>query len=273
MGGQSPKRPYPISDIPCPPFVRLGLRLINGLGSKAQEIYESARANGPFTSIEDFVRRTRFDRRALRHLAMAGAFDGFLKEEPDLEKRRAALWTVLDAARGDAGPLAPRNAAENETAAAKTHLRPRPRTKLPAMSPGELTEADYRMTGVSLNGHPMLHLRPLMTPNGVLSAAEVAQRARDGERVAVAGLVICRQRPGTAKGFVFLTLEDETGMINVVVTPKRFEQQALLISTTPLLLVRGVLQIEQGVVNVRADKFRGLQAEVGAEYARSHDFH
>ena len=85
--------------------------------------------------------------------------------------------------------------------------------------------------------------------------------------------MICRQRPGTAKGFVFLTLEDETGMINVVVTPKRFERQALLISTTPLLLVRGVLQIEQGVVNVRADKFRALQAEVGAEYARSHDFH
>ena len=141
------------------------------------------------------------------------------------------------------------------------------------MSPGELTEADYRMTGVSLNGHPMLHLRPLMKPNGVLSAADIQKCARDGDSVAVAGLVICRQRPGTAKGFVFLTLEDETGMVNIVVTPKRFEQQALLISTTPLLLVRGVLQIEQGVINVRANRFRGLQAELGAEYAKSHDFH
>ena len=140
------------------------------------------------------------------------------------------------------------------------------------MSPGELTEADYRMTGVSLNGHPMLHLRRLLQPNGVLSAMDVARR-QDGERVAVAGLVICRQRPGTAKGFVFLTLEDETGMVNIVVTPKRFEQQALLISTSPLLLIRGVLQIEQTVVNVRADYFRALQAEVGAEYAKSHDFH
>jgi error-prone DNA polymerase len=229
-------------------------------------------------SIEDFVCRTAFDRRALRHLAMAGAFDGFLKHEPDLQKRRAALWDVLDAARGDAGPLAPRNnsparsAAENAPAAAKNSLRPRPSTKLPSMSPGELTEADYRMTGVSLNGHPMLHLRPQLKPNAVLSAAEIA-RARDGDRVAVAGLVICRQRPGTAKGFVFLTLEDETGMVNIVVTPKRFEQQALLISTTPLLLVRGVLQIEQGVINVRAERFRGLQAELGAEYAKSHDFH
>jgi error-prone DNA polymerase len=150
--------------------------------------------------------------------------------------------------------------------------RSRSRRKLPLMSPGELTEADYRMTGVSLNGHPMLHLRPLLKPNGILTAAEIARRARDGDRVAVAGLVICRQRPGTAKGFVFLTLEDETGMVNVVVTPRRFEQQALLISTNPLLLVRGVLQIEQGVINVRGERFRALQAEVGAEYARSHDY-
>jgi error-prone DNA polymerase len=263
-----------------PPAVRLGLRLINGLGPKAKEIYELARAEGPFVSIEDFVRRTRFDRRALRHIAMAGAFDGFLKDEPDLRKRRSALWAVLDAARGDAGPLAPRKRTANkgkrksdrEQRGAISDVR-RPSSALPPMSPGELTEADYRMTGVSLNGHPMLHLRPLLKPNGVRSAVDLAKRARDGDSVAIAGLVICRQRPGTAKGFVFLTLEDETGMVNVVVTPKRFEQQALLISTTPLLLVRGVVQIEQGVINVRAARFRALQAELGAEYAKSHDFH
>ncbi len=247
-----------------PPYLRLGIRLVNGLGPKTQETYERARAAGRFESIEDFVERTRFDKRVLRHLTMAGAFDGFL-EEPDLEKRRTALWKVLDAARGDAGPLAPRRM--------KGRLGKASSSPIPAMTPGELTEADYRMTGVSLNGHPMLHLRRYLSPNGVVSAAELAKTAKDGDRVAVAGLVICRQRPGTAKGFVFLTLEDETGMVNVVITPKRFEHQALLISTTPLLLVRGVLQIEQGVVNVRADKFRGLQAELGAEYAKSHDFH
>jgi len=129
------------------------------------------------------------------------------------------------------------------------------------------------MTGISLNGHPMSHLRALLRPNGVRSAQDLVRRGRDGDRVATAGLVICRQRPGTAKGFVFLTLEDETGTINVVVTPKRFERQALLISTTPLLLVRGTLQVEQGVVNLRGEEFRGLQAEVGAEYAQRHDFH
>ena len=248
------------------PAVRLGFRSVRGLGPKAKEIVEAALADGPFVSIEDFVRRARFDQRTLRHLAEAGAFDGFVPDEPDLRQRRAALWEVLDAARGDAGPLAPRH---RETVAAR-QVRS---ALLPTMSPGELTEADYRMTGISLNGHPMSHLRGLLAPNGVRTARNLAEQGRDGERIAGAGLVICRQRPGTAKGFVFLTLEDETGTVNVVVTPKRFEQQALLISTTPLLLVRGTLQVEQGVVNIRGEKFRGLQAEVGAEYAQRHDFH
>jgi error-prone DNA polymerase len=244
------------------PAVRLGIRSVRGLGPKAKEIFEHAQAAGAFESIDDFVRRTRFDQRVLRHLAEAGAFDGFMPEEPDLRQRRAALWEVLDAVRGDAGPLAPRRA-----------VPPIHRAALPAMSPGELTEADYRMTGISLNGHPMSHLRPHLAPNGIRSARALTTKGKDGERVAAAGLVICRQRPGTAKGFVFLTLEDETGTVNVVVTPKRFERQALLISTTPLLLVRGTLQVEQGVVNIRGESFRGLKAEVGAEYAQRHDFH
>ena len=248
-----------------PPAVRLGLRSVRGLGPRAKEMYEAARAPGPFESIEDFVRRTRFDQRTLRHLAEAGAFDGFVPDEPDLRKRRAALWAVLDALRGDAGPLAPRRPLVPGRASRSAGL--------PKMSPGELTEADYRMTGISLNGHPMSHLRPLLVPNGIRTARQLVTEGKDGERIAGAGLVICRQRPGTAKGFVFLTLEDETGTVNVVVTPKRFEQQALLISTTPLLLVRGTLQVEQGVVNIRGEQFRGLKAEVGAEYAQRHDFH
>jgi error-prone DNA polymerase len=248
------------------PAVRLGVRSVRGLGPKAKEIFEGALAAGAFQSIEDFVQRTPFDQRTLRHLAEAGAFDSFVPDEPDLRRRRAALWEVLDAVRGDAGPLAPQRAAARRASAAGQAV-------LPAMSPGELTEADYRMTGISLNGHPMSHLRPHLAPNGIRTARELTTAGKDGERIAGAGLVICRQRPGTAKGFVFLTLEDETGTVNVVVTPKRFERQALLISTTPLLLVRGTLQVEQGVVNVRGEEFRGLTAEVGAEYAQRHDFH
>jgi error-prone DNA polymerase len=260
--------PPPASHLAAP-SVRLGVRSVRGLGPKAKEIFERALADGPFTSIGDFVQRTRFDQRTLRHLAESGAFDGFVPHEPDLRKRRAALWDVLHAAQGDAGPLAPRARAAPPSG---SNLKART-SKLPTMSPGELTEADYRMTGLSLNGHPMSHLRPLLAPNGVASARDLVRRGKDGDRVASAGLVICRQRPGTAKGFVFLTLEDETGTLNVVVTPKRFERQALLISTTPLLLVRGTLQVEQGVVNLRGEHFRGLQSEVGAEFAQRHDFH
>ncbi|MDF1504818.1 OB-fold nucleic acid binding domain-containing protein, partial [Roseisolibacter sp. H3M3-2] len=179
-------------------------------------------------------------------------------------RRRAAVWRLLEAERGDAGPLAPRVRAPDVPAV------------VPAMTPYELTEADYRVTGVSLLGHPMAHLRAPLVPNGVRTARDVVRDGRDGETVAVAGLVICRQRPGTAKGFVFLTLEDETGTINVVVNPKRFERDALLISTSPLVLVRGRLQVEgtppHVVVNVRAERFRRLEAPVGAEHARSHDF-
>jgi error-prone DNA polymerase len=245
------------------PAVRLGIRSVRGLSTAAREKLERALAEGAFTSIEDVVQRAGLDQRSLRHLAEAGALDGLLPHEPDLRKRRAALWAVLDAARGDAGPLAPRRRVPGEACAAP----------LPPMSRVELTEADYRMTGISLAGHPMSHVRDVLVPNGVRSARDLLRNGRDGETVATAGLVICRQRPGTAKGFVFLTLEDETGLINVVVTPQRFERQALLISRTPLLLVRGVLQVEQKVVNVRAKQFRALQAAVGAEFAQRHDFH
>ncbi|HKH93787.1 MAG TPA: PHP domain-containing protein [Gemmatimonadaceae bacterium] len=250
---------------PPAPAVRLGLRSVRGLGATARDRLEAALAQGPFTSIEDVVRRSGLDQRGLRHLAEAGAFDALLPQEPDVRTRRAALWALLDAARGDAGPLAPRRRPASDAAASTAPL--------PAMTRVELTEADYRMTGISLAGHPMSHVRPVLEPNGVRSARDLLRHGRDGERVATAGLVICRQRPGTAKGFVFLTLEDETGLINVVVTPQRFERQALLISRTPLLLVRGVLQVEQTVVNVRAQQFRALQAAVGAEFARRHDFH
>jgi error-prone DNA polymerase len=94
----------------------------------------------------------------------------------------------------------------------------------------------------------------------------------DGTRVAHAGLVICRQRPGTAKGFTFLTLEDETGTINIVVRPATYERDRDLIVRTPILLVRGTLQVESGVYNIRAETFAPLHAGAGEAAARSHDF-
>ena len=238
------------------PMVRLGIRSVLGLGGNARTRIEAAPP--PFTAIADFVHRTKLDRRALRALAESGAFDAFVEEELPARRRRVALWRVLEAEREGAGPLA---------------LFPESRVPphLPAFAPPELTEADYRLTGLSLNGHPMRHLRALLTPNGVRTAREI-HTLRDGQAVAHAGLVICRQRPGTAKGFVFLTLEDETGTINVVVTPQRFERQALLISRTPLLLVRGVLQVESGVYNIRAKSFAPLKAGAGEDAVKGHNY-
>jgi error-prone DNA polymerase len=239
------------------PAVRLGFRSIRGLGTAAREKIERAINERPFSSVADVVIRTGLDRGALRSLAESGALDCLVQHESPERRRRMALWEVLRAERGVAGPLAA--------------LPPcRPAAFLPPMTPYELTEADYRMTALSLNGHPMAHLRGEMNRLGVTCARDLGG---NGEAVLVAGLVICRQRPGTAKGFVFLTLEDETGLVNVIVTPKRFEQQALLIARSPLLLIRGTLQIEGHVVNVRGEEFRLLTAPVGAEHARRHDFH
>jgi error-prone DNA polymerase len=257
----SPSPPPPPRSGRPQPAVRLGLRIVRGLGTKAKERLERALAEGPFTSIADVVRRSGLDRRALRHLAEAGALDAFAADEPNEARRRVAIWRMLDELRGDAGPLTPRN---TQYATRNTHL--------PPMSAVEITEADYRLTGLSLNGHPLRHLRALLVRNGIRSARDV-QRNRDGDRVGVAGLVVCRQRPGTAKGFVFLTLEDETGLVNVIVTPRRFERQALLISTAPLLLVRGTLQVEGRVITLRGERFAPLEASVGAEFAQRHDFH
>ncbi len=252
------------------PVVRLGLRTVRGLGARAREILETGAATRAYRSVSDVV-HAGLDRRTLRALAEAGAFDGMFADAPARRRRRTALWAVLAAERGDAGPLAPPAVAA-----------PAP---LPAMTAVELTEADYRMTGLSLAGHPMSHLREWLRRNGVPTAAEVVEVADRGSRVTrpetrdprpasvvVAGLVICRQRPHTAHGFVFVTLEDETGMLNVVIPPTVFEKQRLLIARTPLLMVRGELQVEGLVVNIKAVECEAIDAAVG-RHARSHDFH
>jgi error-prone DNA polymerase len=243
----------------APPAVRLGVRLVRGLGANARATLERALTDGPFISVDDFVRRVPLDRRGLRALAESGGFDRMFMQEPPERRRRVALWELLAASRGEL-PLAP------------AHLSPPPSTLVP-LRPVELTEIDYRVTGLSLNAHPMVHLRETLRLNEVKTAQFLRERGRNGRRYATAGLVICRQRPGTAKGFVFLTLEDETGMLNVIIPPKRFEPEALLISTSPLLLVRGVLQVVDGVINLRAHTFRALQAESGEEYAKGRNFH
>ncbi|MBI4541726.1 MAG: error-prone DNA polymerase [Gemmatimonadetes bacterium] len=232
--------------------LRIGLRYVRGLGAKARERLEPLLAGGRPASLEAWVRESGLNVAQLRALAEAGAFDALWPN------RRSALWELLKHARGAAGPLTP--------VARDRRLAP-----VPPLAPTELTEADYRVTGLSPAGHPMRHLRAVVEARGALPAAALARR-RDGDWVTVAGIVICRQRPGTAKGFCFVTLEDETGLANVVVAPKLFEANKRLIVRSPLLMVRGVLEEEQGVLNIRGRRFAALDPRAGAAFVTSHDF-
>src|SRR5690606_24846935 len=159
-----PHTPHPT---PHTPAVRLGLRAIRGLGAAARAKLDAAMAGRPFTSVADVVPRTGPDLRALRLLGEAAATDGLVGHLPADRRRRGALWEALEAWRGAAGPLAPLAARDTSVVA----------PPLPPLAPIELTAADYRITALSLNGHPMRHLRETLAPNGVRTAAELL-RAR-----------------------------------------------------------------------------------------------
>lgn len=138
------------------------------------------------------------------------------------------------------------------------------------MSLAERIAADYEGTGLTIGPHPMALVRASLATRGVARAIDLA-RGRAGRRVRVAGAVITRQRPGTAKGFVFLTIEDETGLANVIVTPDVFAAEKRTIVDQPYLLVEGTLQCQDGAVSVKAEHIEALGG-VGPRSA-SHDFH
>ena len=140
---------------------------------------------------------------------------------------------------------------------------------LAPMTDGERLQADYAGTGLTIGPHPMALRRHDLSLRGVLRASDLPQ-ARDGRRVRVAGMVITRQRPGTAKGFVFLTLEDETGISNVIVRPDLYDRQRMTVVRQPFLIVDGVLQHQDGVLSVRAERLDGLD---GGASVDAHDFY
>jgi len=201
--------------------------------------------------VEDVMRRSGLGPPDLRVLAEAGAFETLWPG------RRQALWELLRQARGDAGPLARR---ARETAA--------PVREMTAL---ERVAADYRCVGLSPEGHPLEFLRPKLERQGVLTAEGLRSR-RSGDEVRVAGLAICRQRPGTAKGVMFVTLEDETGFSNFVVMPHVREALGDTLRA-PLLLLEGVVENEQGVVNVLARRAEQLDLNGDLGPSRSRDYH
>jgi error-prone DNA polymerase len=138
------------------------------------------------------------------------------------------------------------------------------------MSAEERLVADFRGTGLTVGPHPMAYGRARLNALGVRRACELAHLP-GGKVVRVAGCVIARQRPGTARGFVFLSLEDETGIANAIVAPDVFDQNRWLLSSAPFLLVEGRLQHQDNVISVRAERIQAL--EVTRAQTRSHDFH
>jgi error-prone DNA polymerase len=231
------------------PAVRLGLRYVKGLRETVGHAIVAAREAGMFTSVADLTHRAGVDRGELETLASIGALAAFGGT------RRASLWM---AARASAGPLF--NMVERGLA---------PENPLHEMNEGEQLVADYAGTGVTLGRHPMAMRREALARVGVTRARDLTEQA-DGARVRVAGSVIVRQRPGTAKGFVFLSLEDETGITNVIVTPGLFARFRRVLVTEPFLLVDGILQFQDGVVSVRAGRVEALPAN--AANVPSHDF-
>ncbi len=230
--------------------MRLGMNYVRGLRKEAADAIAARR---PFSDMEDFVRRMpELNKDELRNLAEIGALNNVQHGH-----RRDALWHG-EAARRTTGPLL-------ETVAAGVS-EPAP---LHAMTREERLHADFRGTGLTVGRHPLALRRDELNKRSVVTAAALGHIA-DGRWVRVAGCVICRQRPGTAKGFVFLSLEDETGVSNAIVIPDLFDQYKAVIVNSPYLLVEGVLQNQQGAISIRARKVETLHFDQPS--VKSHDF-
>ena len=232
--------------------VRMGLRYVKGIGEGDWEIILQARRAAPFKSLDDFVRRATLNEDALGMLAEAGAFDGLAVE------RRHALWEVrrLARARVESLPLTARDRSPD--------FNP--------LTTFEEVSWDYRMTAHSPRRHPLEPVRATLAAQELPDARTVA-RMSNGRRVNYAGLVICRQRPGTAGGVVFMTLEDETGFVNVVVWESVFQRYAILAKTASFLGVTGTLQVEDNVVHLVAEQLWKPNLSRKPSAPPSRDFH
>lgn len=234
------------------PSVRVGLRYVGGLREAAGRRLVEERARRAFRSLSDLVERAGLRRDEWRALAEVGALNalGFT--------RRSALWQVERATRPGGALFVAREEGVAEAA-----------SPLPDMDLAERLRADVQGTSVTAGPHPLALERRALDARGVVRAADL-QRHRDGDHVRVAGAVICRQRPGTAKGFVFLTLEDETGLANVIVRPDLFRARREVLVTAPVLEVDGVLQSEDSLTVRALDVREGLRPAAGT--GRSRDF-
>ena len=220
--------------------VRLGFRYVKEMGEAVAGKLEEARNTSPFTSLKDFYRRVGLSREVTENLVLVGAMDCFG------QPKRQLLWQLGLLERQGRGGLA--------------LDFPGHQIALRGMTELEEVTADYMVQGLSARCHPMELLRPGISRDGILKSSEVVTLFPD-TRVRTAGYVVCRQAPGTAKGHVFLTIEDEEGLVNVVLKPHIYQKYRYVARMEPLVVVEGVLQKKDGVINVVAERLFSLRQE------------
>src|SRR5437762_7216126 len=220
--------------------VRLGLTSVHSLGEGEADAIVRERERGAYRSFDDFARRVGLKEEALRNLALVGAFDGLG------EPRRALLWRARDAHRGS--PAFTRPVLAFPTTAAPV---------LPALSEQERTALDYRITGIPTGPQVMRFYRERLAARGVRSSADI-ERGTHGTRVTVAGAMVVKQHPETAKGHVFLSLEDEFGLVNIIIRPATYAKYKEVVDLGGAVVVEGTLQHVDGVVSVLARRLEAL---------------
>lgn len=229
--------------------LRLGLNQLNGISRPSLRRILEERDKQPWRSLEDFLLRCTLPRNERRVLASSGVLNVLGHH------RRSALWEVEEVREADLF--------------LGHHTQGAEESPLAPMSPSERLEADYQTQSLTTGPHPMAYIRQKV-PRAF--RADDLKHARHGQRVTIAGQVICRQRPGTANGHVFISLEDETGIANAFVRSELFEKQRLVITQEPFLMIQGTLQHVDNVISVFAHRIEALRFDA-AIGSHSHDFH
>jgi error-prone DNA polymerase len=240
------------------PALRLGLRLVKSLSRNGADRLVEARCRWPFDSVQDLAARAALDRGDLEALAAAGAFASLSGN------RHLAFWQVA----GTERPLPLESALADDSHA----TAPEPTPLLRTPTEGERIVADYASIGLTLGRHPLALLRDSLQSKHLLSARELDGTAH-GKAVRTAGIVLMRQRPGTASGVTFLTLEDETGQVNIIVWERIGEEYRRPLLESRLLEVHGELQRQEGVMHVVARCLLDRSPLLGELLTRSRDFH
>jgi error-prone DNA polymerase len=260
--------------------IRVGLRQVKGLGEESGRRIEAAKAGGrPFLSIEDLIDRAQLKKLEAEALAEAGALEAIVGAEGG---RREAMWKIR-APRLAPAHRAPSRHGRDDRQAPAVAEAPQGALfagvdlgdivpKLPKLTRTEQLVLDYERTGLSVVDHPMKLARPQL-PKGTLSSADLV-KAPHGSQAKAAGLVICRQRPGTASGVVFITMEDELGFINLILWARVFERLRQVATTTGLLMAHGKVERQEEVVYIVVDRLERVRLhDVTRLPHMSRDFH